>query len=52
MTLKHSPSFYIKLFFWNNIVERYYQDWLEDYANDLACEVYEKEHEDMRYDLD
>ncbi len=51
MTLKQSPSFYIKLFFWNNIVERYYQDWLDDYVADCSCED-NIEHEDMRYDLD
>tara|TARA_R110002020_G_scaffold333304_3_gene548680 strand:- start:3783 stop:3932 length:150 start_codon:yes stop_codon:yes gene_type:complete len=49
--MAHSPSFYIKLFFWNNIVERFYQDWLEEYANDMLCE-HQADHEDMRYDLD
>jgi|TARA_B110001454_G_scaffold190435_1_gene189625 hypothetical protein len=41
----------IKLFIWNNFIERYFKDWLDEYAGEQHM-IYEEEHEDMRNDLD
>ena len=42
----------IKLFVWNNFVERYYKDWLEDYADECNQGFIESEHENYLMDLD
>lgn len=44
---------HIKLWVWNNIIERYFKDWLNDYANDYQ---YDNDNEynnnELYYDLD
>jgi hypothetical protein len=41
----------IKQFIWIHFIERFFGDWLDEYAGEQHM-IYEEEHEDMRYDLD
>jgi len=41
----------IKLFIWKHFIEKFYGDWIDEYAQDYH-ECHEDEYEDMRYDLD
>jgi hypothetical protein len=44
----------IKLFIWKHFIERFYGEWIDEFAHDYhvnnMCD--ECEHEDMRCDLD
>lgn len=41
----------IKLFVWNQFIERFFKDWLDEYAQE-ASEQYEEDREPMWSDLD
>ena len=43
----------MKLWFWNNIIERFYKNWLDEYAQEYFNENYEPvEPENYWSDLD
>jgi hypothetical protein len=47
-SLTHS----IRLFIWSNFIERYFKDWLNEYADEYNAEVYSPEYQELKYDLD
>jgi len=47
-SLTHS----IRLFIWSNFIERYFKDWLNEYADEYNAEVYNPEYQELKYDLD
>tara|TARA_R110002020_G_scaffold233_2_gene1194 strand:+ start:12781 stop:12969 length:189 start_codon:yes stop_codon:yes gene_type:complete len=54
---KFEGLFGIKLFFWKNIIERFYSSWLEEYAKEFFDNNYERVElttspYDLRDDLD